>query len=309
MKLKLIRQAIGVLLYVIVTTCYSTSTSIAGTPNDQENYLGDRIRLLVDINATKTNKNTEEIENTENEKFVMDAQAKVDSVIVSVKKKELEDAASAYETANNDSNSKKLEQAKTNFAQACKKAKSNASKANKNGSIVIPARTSMIVIGKENDDILLVKLEVPERGSHRKGALDPNVSYSIRKDDLYNSGLARTGITYGGLVVPFKYQLMGNHDLTGAGTIGAYVGYRIESIDIIGLGLTPIAFGGATTYGNSGSDSNLLGISGGFGLISTIKGAFQMGGVIGWDHFGGTNNYQYNGKPWVAIEIGYAFLQ
>ncbi|MEI8013130.1 MAG: hypothetical protein WCI27_11755, partial [Candidatus Omnitrophota bacterium] len=81
-----------------------------------------------------------------------------------------------------------------------------------------------------------------------------------------------------------------------------YIGYRIESIDLLGLGftLTPIAFGGVSSIsvrGTSATDSNVFGVSYGFGLISTLKHAFQVGAIIGWDHVGSSNNYQYNGKP------------
>ena len=130
--------------------------------------------------------------------------------------------------------------------------------------------------------------------------------------ELKASGLARTGVTYGALVVPFKYQLKGDNDFTGSATLGGYVGYRFETIRQIGLTATPIVFLGASNISVNEADDaakNVMGASFGFGIISTLKGAFQIGAVLGWDRVGKSAGYEYNGKPWLAIEIGFAFLQ
>lgn len=295
MKYKLRRPAIGALLSVLFATSYNTSTSFAGTPNDLENYYGDHIKFIVGINATETNSPKVDVNY-------------FDAAVEAIKK--LDQAKTAQQQTPNDKDKQKLTQIATEETEKALKAFNNIEEGR--SLIPIPAYTNMVVIGQDENH-LMVKLESPKRG-HLDNSLKDDVSYSIRKEKVYNSGLERTGTTYGALVVPYKYQLTGNKDLTGASSIGAYMGYRVESIDLLGIGfsLTPIAFGGASSisvHEASGTDSNVLGVSYGFGLITTLKHEFQVGAVIGWDHVGTSYNYQYNGKPWVALEIGYAFLQ
>jgi|SRR6266850_909656 len=192
--------------------------------------------------------------------------------------------------------------------------------------VCVPALTRMSVIGKiETTKQLVVKIggglfgrpskpvescDVPSR------PIPGDEAYLISADTLLDSGLARTGATYGALVVPFKAHLQGNKDVSASSTIGAYLGYRFETADAIGYTLTPIAFLGASnisvpTADANGQvkDQNLFGMAGGVGLIGTFKRSFQAGVVLGWDHVSKSSGYQYNGKPWIALEIGFSFLQ
>jgi hypothetical protein len=56
-------------------------------------------------------------------------------------------------------------------------------------------------------------------------------------------------------------------------------------------------------------DQNVCGFAVGLGLIGTFKRDFQAGVVIGWDHVNKNAGYKYNGKPWLAMEIGFSFMQ
>ena len=136
-------------------------------------------------------------------------------------------------------------------------------------------------------------------------------AYKITWTDAKKSGIARIGITYGALVVPFKYQLSGDKAFTGSATLGAYIGYRWVDVHYLQVTVTPIAFAGASNISVSGTSgtSNVMGFSWGLGFIVTLKGAFQLGGVIGCDSVNSSTNYEYNNKPWIAFEIGYSFLQ
>lgn len=179
----------------------------------------------------------------------------------------------------------------------------------------IPGGTHMTVVG-QNDTNLYVKLELSKETKECDGVkvLSTMAAYQITKTDLRESGTSRTGITYGALVVPFKYQTTGAKDFTGSASVGGYAGYRFESLRSIGVTATPIAFMGASNVSvpssaTASTSANVMGFSYGLGLIGTFKGSFQTGLVVGWDRVGKSAGYQYNGKPWIALEIGYAFLQ
>jgi len=186
--------------------------------------------------------------------------------------------------------------------------------------VCVPPLTRMTVLGSQDESgkkSLIVKIADGTEACDSKGKspLATEEAYLVTNDDLTESGLARTGAAYGALAVPFKYQLTGNKDYTANAMLGGYLGYRFETANHIGYTLTPVGFMGASTIsvptnnGGQATDQNLSGFSYGFGLIGTFKGAFQAGVVLGWDRVGKTAGYQYNGKPWLAVEIGYSFLQ
>jgi hypothetical protein len=113
--------------------------------------------------------------------------------------------------------------------------------------------------------------------------------------------------------LPFKYHLSGNRDITGATTVGPYLGYHATTSTLGGLAV--VGFGGASDISvtqqvnGQSTTQSLYGFSYGAGVIATVKGSFQLGAVIGVDHVNKSANYQYNDKPWLAVELGYAFLQ
>lgn len=225
------------------TKTASKADTSATLPNDKENYIGDAVRFLLDVNAT----------------IVTTAQA-----------------ANAQEEP-----------------------------------ICIPGRTRMNVISQDNDGIT-VTLKENVKDCSNKILTSVGVGYKIKKEELKNKGFSRVGVTYGTLVLPFKYQLSGNKDITGSATVGAYVGWRLESFHNVGTTFTPIAFAGASVIsgnGTNGNSSNTMGFSWGVGFIITLKGAFELGGAIGCDSVGSGANYDYNNKPWISVQIGYSFLQ
>lgn len=179
----------------------------------------------------------------------------------------------------------------------------------------IRGHTKLIVIG-QNETHFFVKLkgDIDVPGCNvSTDTIHPNIAYAITKENVGKSGPARTGVTYGALVIPFKWQTSGNKDFTGSASVGGYAGYRFEFLRALGITATPIAFAGASNISVPGATGanpqNVMGFSYGLGMIATFKGAFQLGGVIGWDRVGANTTYQYNNKPWIALEIGYAFLQ
>jgi hypothetical protein len=141
----------------------------------------------------------------------------------------------------------------------------------------------------------------------------PGVSYTIEKTDFDVSAFAMRGVTYGALVIPFKYQLTGDKQFAGGASLGGYLGYRLDFLNKLGITATPIAFMGASNISAKGvseaDTKSLMGFSYGVGLVGTFQRSFQAGVVVGWDRVGKNEGYQYNGKPWLALQFGYAFLQ
>ena len=123
----------------------------------------------------------------------------------------------------------------------------------------------------------------------------------------------RYGLTYGTLLVPFKYQAKGSKDFTGSTSLGGYLGFRQDRSGYTGLALQYVAFLGGTiiqvptTTGTTTTNQDRGGISYGLGILGTVKDSFHMGLVVGADHVSPSAGYVNNNKPWVAVSLGFSF--
>jgi hypothetical protein len=121
---------------------------------------------------------------------------------------------------------------------------------------------------------------------------------------------ARYGLTYGALVVPYKYFYSGSKDFISQTSIGPYFGYRSSTL---GFETKLIGFFGATTasvtqnVNGQNATQSLAGFSYGIGLIGEIKQSFQLGIVIGVDKVSDSVAYPNSGQPWVAVSLGFEF--
>jgi hypothetical protein len=121
-----------------------------------------------------------------------------------------------------------------------------------------------------------------------------------------------SGLSYGVLVVPFKYHIRGSKEFKGSGSVGPYAGYKTESgnwaasVEFVGfLGLTNVAV--ERNIDGKPITDNVSGISYGGGMIGRITDKFQVGLLLGADRVGKSVNYVDNGKLWIAVSVGYAF--
>lgn len=149
--------------------------------------------------------------------------------------------------------------------------------------------------------------------------------YTVPKTTLDDAKYVAKGLVAGVLVVPFKFHIS-NRSVTAGSTIGGYLGWRTSWFD--SFTFTPIISGGLalistqpaqaamTPSSGTPSTSNTQTISGfsvATGLIGTVANGVasgtQYGLLIGIDWVGRSANYQYEGKPWLAFEIGYNFEQ
>lgn len=155
--------------------------------------------------------------------------------------------------------------------------------------------------------------------------------YTIAKSAVLNASPTIQGFVSGVLAVPFKYHLS-DHSITAGSTIGGYVGYRTSVgnqfaiTPVLGGGLALVSTSAAqasnagatgspntTTNGTATNSSSQTssGLSIATGFIGSVtsaasKGA-QFGIILGVDWLGKNSKYAYEGKPWIAFEVGYNF--
>jgi len=147
-----------------------------------------------------------------------------------------------------------------------------------------------------------------------KTAIPDDIAFEIGSDVLKANVPDRIGITYGALVVPYKYHLNGSKEFSGGTTVGPYFGYRFDR-NSIGLGIKIIGFVGGSsisvTQNVDGNDTtqNLAGFSYGLGIIGQAKNEFQMGVIFGADRVSQSAHYVDNGKLWLAVGLGYSFSE
>jgi hypothetical protein len=167
-------------------------------------------------------------------------------------------------------------------------------------------------IGTETRPAFVVT-NVSKSAGCNTGIVNENDVVVLNQADIDSTPPDRYGLTYGALLVPYKYHLGGSKTFTGNTSVGGYVGFRQDRTGVMGIALEYIAFLGASavpvaqnTNGQS-TTQNLSGVSYGLGIIGNVKGAFHMGVVVGADRVNPNAGYVDNGKPWVAVELGYSF--
>lgn len=144
--------------------------------------------------------------------------------------------------------------------------------------------------------------------------IPPNTAIKIERRHFQATRPNRYGLTYGGLVVPFKYHVNGSKEFKGGSTVAPFLGYRFDA-NSLGYGAKLVGFLGASTVAVAQNvdgvekTQSLSGFSYGLGIIGEIKGDFQMGLVAGVDRVSKSANYGDNGRWWLAISLGFTFGQ
>lgn len=155
---------------------------------------------------------------------------------------------------------------------------------------------------------------IGRKGTPLQNVILNNAVLNVPKSVVDQSKPNRFGLSYGGLLVPFKYHFTGSQQFNTNTTIAPYLGYRLDR-ESLGRSIEFIAFVGAAPISVSGNSNGqttnqtLAGFSYGGGIIGKLKDAFQWGVVVGVDRVSGGATYEDNGKPWVALELGYSFSQ
>lgn len=168
----------------------------------------------------------------------------------------------------------------------------------------------------KSDDVIFSKFDnctVPDKTNlDIKDAVGLPLIVTTEVNNTYR--ISSNGLTYGVLVVPFKYHLRGSRDFNGGGSIGPYAGYKTENsnwaagLEIVGFaGLGTVA--AAREKDGQADTETLAAFSAGVALIGRVKGDFQIGVVAGQDRVSKSSNYKDNGKWWLAVTFGFPFSQ
>jgi hypothetical protein len=135
--------------------------------------------------------------------------------------------------------------------------------------------------------------------------------YEIDKARLMQFDFRRSGVTFGALVVPFKFYLSGERKITTSSTIAPYVGFRgpapfgltFTPIVSAGLGLVPV------TDSRSGETETKSALSVAVGLVltSSKNDSFNAGIMIGRDYLSRADEVADPNvrKAWFSLYAGY----
>jgi hypothetical protein len=181
----------------------------------------------------------------------------------------------------------------------------------------------MIVRLLDKGDSMLVRfLHVPrlpptgdETKAICKGAdqVREGVAYKVPRAVVDTADFRRTGVSFGGLIVPFKFRL-GDREIVSSTTVAPYVGYRMGIGASLGLTFTPVLSAGlalvpvANPETGKSDTRSAFSMATGFVVGSSKNEAFQAGVLIGRDFLGRTDRAldPATKKPWLSFYLGYA---
>jgi hypothetical protein len=178
---------------------------------------------------------------------------------------------------------------------------------------------SLLVDSKEQPAFIVTAVPSPTADGKKDRCADASARLAV--DDIVvipypeitSTPPDRYGLTYGTLLVPFKYHLRGDKDFTGGTSLGGYVGFRQDKSGLTGLAAQYVVFLGAAsvavpqTVGGNTVTQNMAGVSYGVGILGTVKDNFHLGVVLGADRVNASAGYKDNGKAWLAVSLGFAF--
>ena len=171
--------------------------------------------------------------------------------------------------------------------------------------------------------------EVPkdaDRSTCADTLIATDVAYDFTTDKLDGVYTQRMGITYGALLIPYKFYFSDKSFKSNPSTVG-FVGYEgyIPGLSLAGvIALGPgLATTNTNTNSNSGNNSSSSsgnqtnqsnGASGTYvtytaalGGIVTFGGSVKAGLLFGRDWQGSGSGFKYENKTWMALSIGTSF--
>jgi hypothetical protein len=123
----------------------------------------------------------------------------------------------------------------------------------------------------------------------------------------------RSGVKFGGLVVPFKFRLGSAKDLVSSSTVAPYVGFR-TAWNTFGLTFTPVLAAGlslvpiADPQNNTTTSKAAYTLAVGIRLTSTKNESFNAGLLFGRDFLSRTDRDADPAatRPWASFYLGYS---
>jgi hypothetical protein len=143
--------------------------------------------------------------------------------------------------------------------------------------------------------------------------VNESTQYSIKKVDLLSHDYFRSGVTFGGLVVPFKFYLGDDKKISPSSTVAPYIGFRgpapfgltFTPIISAGLGLVPVSNPNTDKTETKSAFSTAIGLV----LSSSKNQSFNAGLVIGKDFLSSADKALDStvDNIWFSVYLGYSF--
>ena len=173
-----------------------------------------------------------------------------------------------------------------------------------------------LVVSDESDK-LLDPSDTDALASCPKGAdgrrVNTFTAYKIAKSNFEHLDYKRSGISFGALVVPFKFRLGSSKELISSSTVAPFIGFRTAWLTF-GLTFTPVVAAGLSVVPVANATSGTIEsksaytFAAGFRLTSTKNDKFNAGLLLGHD-FLNKSDRQLDpavAKPWLSFYLGYA---
>jgi hypothetical protein len=140
--------------------------------------------------------------------------------------------------------------------------------------------------------------------------------YTISATQLGKYGNFRQGFTWGGLTIPYKFELK-DHSFQATPSVASYAGYESWLAGVSYAIVGALGLGGSsqanqstattptTTSPNSGGTKALY--TAGVGFVFTLGATFKGGILTGKDWAGSGAGYKYEGRTWLALTLGAGF--
>jgi hypothetical protein len=136
--------------------------------------------------------------------------------------------------------------------------------------------------------------------------------YRMAKERLKLIDYKRSGVSFGGLVVPFKYRLGSAKQLVSSSTIAPFIGFRTAMLQDFGLTFTPLVAAGlslvpvADADGKSTSSRSAYTFAVGLRLTSSKNESFSAGLLFGRDFLNKADREADPSvkKPWLSFYVG-----
>lgn len=183
-----------------------------------------------------------------------------------------------------------------------------------------PADSELKITREVGDALVLRFTRVGKDAKKQCGTSKPietYIAYRITKAKLtQNTDFKRTGVSFGALIVPFKFRT-GDKEIVSSATVAPYLGWRTGWGSSFGVSFTPLFSAGLGLVPVTNPDSgrtetkSAFSISTGIVMGSSKNDAFQAGFLIGRDFLGRTDAALDPGskKVWLSFYVGYTLSQ
>lgn len=150
---------------------------------------------------------------------------------------------------------------------------------------------------------------LPDRKMVTEGSL-----YKIPNTLYKNIQSKTTGLSYGALVVPFKFRLGSDKKLISSATVAPYIGFRLNHFQGWGFELMPVVAAGlglvpvVSDDGKSTSTKSAFSTAVGLTLTSAKDSKFSAGVLFGKDFISKSDRLNDPAvvKPWLSLWLGVA---